>query len=462
MMSSIHHGSRLRAGRPLPWCVLSLAGILAALAPIGTLGAQARAYTLLGDARSVQPLPEGVLLRAEHGSVLVESVAGVGVRVRVRFGDSLSAPFPAPHSLATGDVPPRLGQCTMREAGDTVIIAAAEGMEVRALRRPVRLIVRDAAGHELLHESFGAATFDGRLAHYVRDLPGTRYFGLGEQPTALARNGGVFPFWNTDRFAYRPGETPIYSSMPFYIGVTDGIAHGVVYDDPFRGEMDFAGRLRGSIGYVADGGIDGGELRYYVVPGPGLDSVLARFTRLTGRMPLPPRWALGYQQSRYSYAPDSMVMNVATEFRRRDIPADVLYLDIGYMDGYRVFTWDPVAFPQPKRLLDSLGAMGFKVVTIVDPGVKVDSAYPMYQEGLARRAFVTTPDGTPALGTVWPGTSVFPDFSRAAVRAWWGDAQVALVGVGVRGIWNDMNEPSSFTGGTLSALVRFDGDGRPA
>jgi len=461
MLSPLRRDLRLLPSRLLSQRTPLLALALATLAPLGALGAQARTYTLLGDARSVQPTPGGVLLRAEHGSVLVESVAGVGVRVRVRFGDSASAQFPTPRSLATGDAPPAVGRATVRDAGDTVVVTTVEGIEVRALRHPVRLIVRDAAGRELVHDSFGAGTYGGRLVHYVIDPPGTRYFALGEQPAGLAHNGDVFPFWNTDRFGYQPGDTPIYSSMPFYIGVTDGIAHGILYDNPFRGEMDFANRLPGSIGYAADGGIDGGELRYYVVPGPGLDSVLARFTRLTGRMPLPPRWALGYQQSRYSYTPDSMVMNVATEFRRRDIPADVLYLDIHYMNDYRVFTWSPVAFPQPKRMLDSLSAMGFKVVAIVDPGVKVDSSYRIYQEGLAQHAFITTPDGAPALGTVWPGTSAFPDFSRAAVRAWWGDAQSALVNVGVRGIWNDMNEPASFTGKTLSELAQFNGDGHP-
>jgi len=277
----------LHPTRPVSRRAWALAAVLATLAPLLTLGAQARTYTLLGDARSVQPTPGGVLLRAEHGSVLIESVPGVGVRVRVRFGDSVSTRFPTPHSLATGDAPPTLGRATVRDAGDTVVVTTAEGIEVRALRHPVRLVVRDAAGHELLHDSFGAGTFNGRLVHYVTDRPGTRYFALGEQPTGLARNGDVFPFWNTDRFGYQPGDMPIYSSMPFYIGVTDGIAHGVLYDNPFRGEMDFANRLPGSIGYSADGGIDGGELRYYVVPGPGLDSVLARFTRLTGRMPLP-------------------------------------------------------------------------------------------------------------------------------------------------------------------------------
>lgn len=423
------------------------------------LVAQSTTYTLLGNADRVQRTANGVLLHAQHGSMLIEAVRGVGIRVRVRFGTA-PAQFPTPRSLATGDAPPALAPCTVRDAGDTVVITA-QGIEARATRHPLRLSMRDAAGHELLDDSFGAATYNGRLVDYVRDVPGTRYYALGEQPVGLLRNGSVFPFWNTDHFAYGIGGTPIYSTMPFYIAVTNGVAHGVLYDDPYKGEMDFANRLPGSIGYEADGGPDGGELRYYVMAGPGLDTILARVTRLTGRMPLPPRWSIGYQQSRYSYAPDSMVMNVATEFRRRDIPLDALYLDIHYMNGFRVFTWNPTGFPHPKQLLDSLARMGVKVVTIVDPGVKKDPAYFMYQQGLARHAFVTLPGGSIAYGRVWPDTSAYPDFSRSAVRAWWGDSQRALLDVGVRGIWNDMNEPSSFLGGTLSELAQFDGDGRP-
>ena len=434
---------------------------LAAITPLAARTAQSQSYTLLGNVQSTRSVPHGLLLRADHGSVLIESVAGVGARVRVRFGPATSDIFPEPRSLATGDTPPALGAASVRQTGDTILISVAQGVVVRVSRHPLRLGVRDSAGHELLDDSFGPGTLNGRVVHYVSDLPGTRYYALGEQPSGLAHNGDVYPFWNTDRFGYQPGDMPIYSSMPFYIAVQSGFAHGILYDNSFRGEMDFANRLPGSIGYTADGGTDGGELRYYIIPGPGLDSVVARFTHLTGRMPLPPRWALGYQQSRYSYAPDSMVMNVASEFRRRDIPVDVLYLDIGYMNGYRVFTWSPTDFPHPKQLLDSLGRMGIKVVTIVDPGVKVDSSYSVYKEGLDRHAFVTTPDGKPALGTVWPGTAAFPDFSRRDVRQWWGNSQSALTGVGVRGIWNDMNEPASFTGKTLSELAQFDGDGHP-
>jgi alpha-glucosidase len=341
------------------------------------------------------------------------------------------------------------------------VLVAGEGIVVRVERNPVRLDVTDAAGHELLRESFGAGTWQGRLTHVTADLPRTRYFALGEQPTSLARNGSVYPLWNTDRYGYRPGDTPIYSSIPFYIGIQDGVAHGVLYDNPFRAEFDFSARLQSSVSYMGEGGIDGGELRYYLIPGPGLDSTLARYTRLTGRTPLPPRWSLGYHQSRYSYYPDTMVQNLAREFRARDIPADVIHLDIHYMNGYRDFTFDPERFPRPKALLDELATEGFKVVTIVDPGLKVDSAYSVYRDGLARRAYATLPDGTPYVGIVWPGKSVFPDFTRAAVREWWGAQHSALVDVGVRGVWNDMNEPASFGGQTISDIVQFEGDGHP-
>src|SRR5258706_86751 len=159
-------------------------------------------------------------------------------------------------------------------------------------------------------------------------------------------------------------------------------------------------------------------------------------------MPLPPRWALGYGQSRWSYFPEEQLREVAAGFRSREIPCDTLWLDIDYMDGYRVFTFSPRRFPAPGRLIGDLAQQGFKVVTILDPGVKVDPTDTTFSEGLARDYFVRRADGTLFTGVVWPGDSAFPDFSRAEVRAWWGEHQRVLLEAGVAGVWDDMNEPS--------------------
>ena len=440
--------------------LLALLALLAVAFASAPVGAQQTDYTWIGNVSGYDRTPNGVTIRGEHGAVMVQAVAGVGVRVRMRFGDNLTGAFPAPHSLATGDSEPRLGSAVVREEG-TDIVVVAEGVVVRAARHPFRLTVADADGRELMRESVGGGSWNGRVTHVVADVDGARYTAVGEQPINLIRNGSVIPFWNTDRYGYQPGDMPVYSTFPFYIRILKGVSHGVLYDNPYRGEFDFVGRVRNTVAYSAEGALDGGELRYYVIPGPGLDSLLARYSRLTGRTPLPPRWALGYQQSRYSYYPDTMVTNLATEFRKRDVPGDAIYLDIHYMNEYRVFTWSPTDFPHPKQVTDSLAALGFKVVTIVDPGVKVDSGYGVFQRGTAKHAWVTMPDGSPYIGKVWPGESAYPDFSRAEVRSWWGDEQMALLDVGVRGVWNDMNEPSSFRAGTMSDIAHFEGDGHP-
>ncbi len=436
----------------------ALCAALPVLATAQSAGSDNR-FVFLGNARSYDRTPSGVVVHADNGTVAIDAIAGVGARVRTRFGDG-NAAFPAIHSLATGDTPPALGTATVRESGDSILVSG-EGVVVRVARHPVRIAVTDAAGNALFSESFGGGTWQDRITHVVNDPGRVAYYGLGEQPMPLIRNGNVYPLWNTDAFGYGVGQMPIYSSIPWYIGVRDGRAYGILYDNPYRAEFDFAARMRDAIAYNADGGIDGGELRYYVIAGPGLDSTLARYTRLTGRTSLPPRWSLGYHQSRYSYYPDSMVENLAREFRRRDIPADVIHLDIHYMNGYRDFTFDPQRFPQPKRLMDTLAAQGFKVVTIVDPGLKIDSAWSVYRDGLARNAYVTMPDGKPYVAIVWPGRSVLPDFSRAAVRQWWGAQHSALIDAGVRGVWNDMNEPASFGGKTIPDIAQFDGDGHP-
>jgi alpha-glucosidase len=200
-------------------------------------------------------------------------------------------------------------------------------------------------------------------------------------------------------------------------------------------------------------------MNYYFVYGPRIRDVVSRYAALTGRMPLPPVWALGYQQSRWSYAPDYEVRDVARNFRQRRIPADVLYLDIRYMDAYKVFTWDGKGFPDPAGLLADLESMGFKVVPIIDPGIKVEEGYGIYEEGLRGGYFARYPDGTPYSGEVWPGWCHFPDFTRADVRDWWGAKYGTMMDLGVDGFWNDMNEPAVW-GREFPLMVEFDDGGQ--
>ena len=215
----------------------------------------------------------------------------------------------------------------------------------------------------------------------------------------------------------------MYVSLPFWLGQRSGRCYGIFFDTVRRSDLDAGATWSDVLSF----GADGGDLTYYVLAGPTPAQVLARYADITGHIPLPPRWALGYGQSRWSYYPAEMVREVAAGFRPHRIPCDSLWLDIDYMDGYRVFTWNPRRFPDPEALLRELGASGYKIVAIIDPGVKADPTDPTYVDGLEHDYFVRRADGSLVSGIVWPGESTFPDFSRAEVRAWWGERHRSLL-----------------------------------
>ncbi|MCA9914835.1 MAG: hypothetical protein KC496_15890, partial [Anaerolineae bacterium] len=176
---------------------------------------------------------------------------------------------------------------------------------------------------------------------------------------------------------------------------------------------------------------------------------------LTGRITLPPLWSLGYQQCRFSYYPQQTVLDLAGEFRKRGIACDVLYLDIHYMAGFRVFTWDRTRFPALPEMIATLHRQGFKVVVIVDPGIKIDPDYSVYVSGVEQDVFLKYPDGKPVTAAVWAGASHFPDFTSAAARCWWAEQFLPLLDAGVDGIWNDMCEPAIFTSDGASTLPDY-------
>lgn len=283
----------------------------------------------------------------------------------------------------------------------------------------------------------------------------TYFYGFGEKTGHLNKNGCHYINWNTDDPSPH-GETyeKLYKSIPFFISMKDEEAFGIFFDNTFETHFDL-GKENSKYYYFAsvDGNID-----YYFIYGPGITEVVKGYTNLTGTTPLPQLWTLGYQQCRWAYCPESNVIDIAKKFREKDIPCDTIYLDIEYMDDFRVFTWDNKKFPNPKKMIKKLKDEGFKLVTIIDPGVKVDKGYKIYDEGLKNGYFATDKNSIVYTNWVWPGNSVFPDFMNSDVRRWWANNQRIMLDYGVSGIWNDMNEPASFNG-PLPYDIKFNEDG---
>ncbi len=284
--------------------------------------------------------------------------------------------------------------------------------------------------------------------------PGEHIYGLGEKTGWLDKRGRKYKMRNSDVWLEHPAgignaTDPLYASFPVFVVHSASRSYGIFVDNAEFVEFDFTNEDCYEFSAPAD------VLNYYVLPGPTLPDVLRQYTDLTGRMPLPALWTLGFHQCRWSYASEAEVRRVAAELRKRGIPADGIWFDIDYMDGFRVFTWDKTRFPRPKQLAADLSADGFHPITIVDPGVKVDEGYKIYDEGREGNHFVKHSNGEEYNGKVWPGRSAFPDFHRAETRDWWaGQVRGWLADFGLGGIWNDMNEPAStdLTGPILDAL----------
>ncbi len=296
----------------------------------------------------------------------------------------------------------------------------------------------DDEGH-LLRETLPPQRGGERVRDRVRLQADEVLIGLGEKTTPLNRRGHIFTLWNRDPSGYHPGDDPIYLNIPLYMGLHPEGQYLVFYENTYHATFDMGHHQPD----IAEHTFAGGMLRYYITIGPPA-TLLERYTALTGRPPLPPLWALGYHQSRYSYYPEARVREIVDAFEQYDIPVDVIHLDIHYMDEYRVFTWDPQRFPDPKRLTQDLREKGVRIIAIVDPGIKVDEHYDVFVEGRERNVYCTLPDGSLLRAPVWPGWCAFPDFTSPKTRRWWGEQYRSLLDVGVAGFWNDMNEPATF------------------
>ena len=362
------------------------------------------------------------------------------MRCARKFYGYASSPLVTPLKMLPGPF------CLMRERRNAAVTAETNGFSTSALRVSIspdlRLTVTDLAGN-LLQQDAAPPAWDGTgFSVSKQKSAADHFFGLGDKPGPLDRAGQSFVMWNTDAFAWQESTDPIYKSIPFFVDFHAGRALGVLFDNTFRTFFDFGHERTDRYTFSAPAG----PLDYYLLYGPEPKQVLQSYAWLTGPTPLPPIWALGYQQSRYSYTPQARVEEVASRLRADRIPADVIWLDVDFQDQNRPFTVNPVAFPDFPGLIHTLLAEHFHTVVITDlhiadvPG----QGYAPYDSGKAGDHFVKE-NGKDFAGPVWPGPSVFPDFTRQLTRQWWGTLYKEFVADGVAGFWNDMNEPAVFT-----------------
>ena len=272
---------------------------------------------------------------------------------------------------------------------------------------------------------------------------GDHIFGLGDKTGTFDRKGGVYTMWNSDSYKFTQATDPLYKTIPFFMAVGDsGRTYGVFLDNTWRTTFDFGKTGRDVLAVSGEGG----PVDYYVMAGPTPNDVLRQYAHLTGTAPLMPQWALGFQQSRWSYKSDAEVRAIVQRLRSEKLPADVVYMDIDYQDLSRPFTVNRAAFPDLKKLASDLRGQGIRLVLITDPHIAnaPGQGYSAYDSGAAQDLFLKLPDGKYYSGDVWPGAAVFPDFSRADARKWWGGLYSGFASDGVAGFWNDMNEPSIF------------------
>lgn len=265
-------------------------------------------------------------------------------------------------------------------------------------------------------------------------------YGTGEVTGALRRNDTEIELWNTDNYAYGKADGKrLYQSHPWVIGVRDdGSAFGIIADNTWRQSFNLKDPITISS--------DGPPFRVIIIEKESPQELVKTLSELTGKIELPPLWALGYQQSKYSYFPDSRVKKIAAEFRKRNIPCDVIWMDIDYMQDFKVFTFNPEYFPDPAGLNDYLHSIGFRSVWMIDPGVKKEEGYFVYDQGTAGDLWVHSSTNNVFTGNVWPGECVFPDFTMPETSRWWGTLYNDFIRTGIDGVWNDMNEPSVFNG----------------
>jgi alpha-glucosidase len=402
----------------------------------------AQANSVSSDIRSkssaITPLPNGIEVLAGDLRERIVALRNDVLRISVVRGNT----WPEDASWAVlSSARHNSVHVAIESVGDQIRLKT-DALNVELDKKTLEFTVCDDTGR-IIQQDARPIQFEGNSFRVYKVMPqDEHYFGLGDKTGPLDRRNEAFSMWNTDAYRFQESTDPIYKSVPYFMTFRAGHTVGVLLDNTWRTSFDFGKELPGiySFGSVS------GPLDYYVFYGPSPKQVVKTYAWLTGTPPLPPLWALGFQQSRYSYMSQARVLEVAKRLREDSIPADAIYLDIDYQDRNRPFTVNRSTFPDLSGMISQLRSENFHVVVITDPHIAnlPGQNYDPYDAGIAGGHFLKNPDGSIYTGRVWPGASVFPDFTRQQTRVWWGTLYRDLRQEGVEGFWNDMNEPSVF------------------
>jgi alpha-glucosidase len=431
-------------------------------------------FISLGDVAFVEKTSHGVLLGVGEEKFRADVLRPDILRLKISQAGSFDESPTFAASFRVAEAPP----FQVTETEDAITLDTGRVL-LLIHRCPFRLSAYRADGSVLFEDHVdqegrsGYLHLNDRFVVTRKIAPHESIYGLGQKTGRFDRRGRKFILWNTDvlspgtleRNALYEADTrldgrstsfdPYYTSIPFFYhcraDAEGAKIAGFFVDNAYKANIEFDRSETYSFMF------SGGQYTEYVFAGPEMREVLSGYTFVTGRMAAPPLWALGHHQCRYHDYTGEQILDIGREYRERNIPCDVLWLDIGYMNGCRVFTWDPEKFPNVPEMIARMREGKFRLVTIVDPGVKAEPGYPVFDEGRRRNVFCKTQAGNLYVGQVWPGRTVFPDFSRAEARSWWGELNAKHVECGIAGIWNDMNEPA--TGNVEPFAMRFDRDG---
>jgi len=412
----------------------------------------------IGVVKGFKDTGNGIELDCTNAYLSIELITPEIVRIRLGVKrPGADSPYLEDYSYAIREDLPEIKVSYKVEDKDKSVCLSTDCIDVVITKNPVLISFLDKEEF-CLCEDFRPMSWEpaseGHSVECIKLLSYDEHFyGFGEKTGTLDKRRASYEMWNTGEYGNDIKSDPLYQSHPFFIGLKKNKAYGIFFDNTYRTNFNMGDTYEDRYIFSSKAG----ELDYYFIAGPLIKDVVKRYTYLTGYMPLPPMWALGHMICRWSYYPEKEVMDIARRARAEKIPLDVIWLDIHYMDGYRCFTWDKSRFPDLSDMVSELHSLGYKVVSMINPGIKADPNYFVFKEGIERDAFVKYRHGGLYIGKVWPEECVFPDFTRPDVQQWWGGLYKDLVDAGIDGFWNDMNEPDIFDTptGTMDDNVIF-------